>query len=86
MTGCMDGAAQFRLQSDFIVHWNKSIRIWGTKEPSDTLTVSTNIMIQHWEFADDNPFELIKQGHTVINRSLYLCSSRGVDVLIARLQ
>ena len=29
---------------------NKTIRIWGTYEPSDTMSVSTNITIQHWYF------------------------------------
>ncbi|VDB91480.1 unnamed protein product [Peniophora sp. CBMAI 1063] len=53
--------------SDFIGQWNKSIRIWGTNEPSKTLSVSTNITIQHWEFFDDNPLELIEQGYNVIN-------------------
>ncbi|KAI0322697.1 glycoside hydrolase [Amylostereum chailletii] len=53
--------------SDFIGESNKSIRIWGTKEPSNTTAVSKNITIQHWEFSDDDPFELINTGYNVIN-------------------
>ncbi|KAJ7465296.1 beta-hexosaminidase [Mycena latifolia] len=45
----------------------KDIRIWGTNEPSSTSTVSRNITIQHWEFFEDNPFNLIKQGYSVLN-------------------
>ncbi|KAF8208633.1 putative beta-hexosaminidase [Mycena galopus ATCC 62051] len=45
----------------------KDIRIWGTSEPSNTSTVSRNITIQHWEFFEDNPFDLIKQGYNVLN-------------------
>ncbi|KAJ7457669.1 putative beta-hexosaminidase [Mycena galericulata] len=45
----------------------KNIRIWGTNEPSNTSTVSRNITIQHWEFFEDNPFDLIKEGYSVVN-------------------
>ncbi|KAF7346016.1 Beta-hexosaminidase [Mycena sanguinolenta] len=45
----------------------KDIRIWGTNEPSNTSVVSRNITIQHWEFFEDNPFDLIKQGYNVLN-------------------
>ncbi|KAJ7164721.1 putative beta-hexosaminidase [Mycena crocata] len=45
----------------------KDIRIWGTNEPSRTSTVSQNITIQHWEFFEDNPFNLIKAGYNVLN-------------------
>ncbi|KZV69808.1 glycoside hydrolase family 20 protein [Peniophora sp. CONT] len=53
--------------TEFIGQWNKSIRIWGTNEPSNTLFVSKDITIQHWEFFEDNPFDLIEQGYNVIN-------------------
>ncbi|CAK5270190.1 unnamed protein product [Mycena citricolor] len=46
---------------------NKTIRIWGTNEPSSTSSVSKNITIQHWEFFEDNPFTLLKQGYNVLN-------------------
>ncbi|KAJ6625059.1 putative beta-hexosaminidase [Mycena sp. CBHHK59/15] len=45
----------------------KDIRIWGTNEPSTTSTVSRNITIQHWEFFEDNPYDLIKSGYNVLN-------------------
>ncbi|KAJ7043854.1 beta-hexosaminidase [Mycena alexandri] len=45
----------------------KDIRIWGTNEPSNTSTVSRNITVQHWEFFEDNPFDLIKQNYSVLN-------------------
>jgi hexosaminidase len=35
-------------QSEFIGQWNKTIRIWGTNEPSNKTSVSKNITIQHW--------------------------------------
>ncbi|KAF8590712.1 glycoside hydrolase family 20 protein [Ramaria rubella] len=46
---------------------NKSIRIWGTNEPSDKTSVSKDITIQHWEFSEDDPFGLILEGYNVIN-------------------
>ncbi|KAM3580344.1 hypothetical protein VKS41_007011 [Umbelopsis sp. WA50703] len=47
----------------------KSIRIWGTNEPSKTKSVSKNITIQHWDFpTDDIPVNLMKQGYNVIVR------------------
>ncbi|KAF7316105.1 Beta-hexosaminidase [Mycena indigotica] len=45
----------------------KDIRIWGTNEPSRSSSVSPNITIQHWEFFEDNPLALIKQGYRVLN-------------------
>ncbi|TFK32297.1 glycoside hydrolase [Crucibulum laeve] len=46
----------------------KSIRIWGTNEPSKTLSISTNVTIQHWNFPGDTiPVELTKKGYKVIN-------------------
>ncbi|KAI0720006.1 glycoside hydrolase [Cerioporus squamosus] len=54
--------------SDFIGQESgKTIRIWGTREPSNTTSVSKNITIQHWDFGDDDPFELIRSGYNVIN-------------------
>lgn len=54
----------------------KSIRIWGTNEPSQTLSISQNVTIQHWDFPDDSiPVKLMSQGYRVINseqRYLYL--------------
>ncbi|KAF8996100.1 glycoside hydrolase superfamily [Cyathus striatus] len=46
----------------------KAIRIWGTREPSKTLSVSKNITIQHWDFPGDTiPVQLLQQGYKVIN-------------------
>ncbi|KAI0361388.1 glycoside hydrolase [Trametes cingulata] len=45
----------------------KTIRLWGTREPSNRTSVSKNITIQHWDFGDDDPFELIRSGYDVIN-------------------
>ncbi|KAI0778918.1 glycoside hydrolase [Trametes elegans] len=46
----------------------KAIRIWGTNEPSTTLSVSTDITIQHWNFPGDTvPAQLLVQGYRVIN-------------------
>ncbi|KAJ7246384.1 putative beta-hexosaminidase [Mycena rebaudengoi] len=53
--------------SSFIQSSGKDIRIWGTNEPSNKSTVSRNITIQHWEFFEDNPFNLIKNGYSVVN-------------------
>lgn len=47
---------------------NKTIRIWGTFEPSPTnLTVSKNIIIQHWQAGQSDPVELANRGYKVIN-------------------
>ncbi|KAG2177420.1 hypothetical protein INT44_007931 [Umbelopsis vinacea] len=46
----------------------KSIRVWGTNEPSKTKKISTKVTIQHWDFpGDDIPVNLMKQGYNVIN-------------------
>ncbi|KAI0830532.1 glycoside hydrolase [Trametes gibbosa] len=56
--------------SEFIgAESGKTIRLWGTREPSNRTSVSKNITIQHWDFGDDDPFELIRSGYDVINRS-----------------
>ncbi|EIW77952.1 glycoside hydrolase family 20 protein [Coniophora puteana RWD-64-598 SS2] len=47
---------------------NKSVRIWGTYEPSNTSSVSKEITIQHWDFPDgDIPLQLLRSGYGVIN-------------------
>jgi len=61
----------------------KSIRIWGTNEPSDTLSVSKNITIQHWDFpGDDILNRLMEADYQVINSEqafLYLDGKTSED-------
>ncbi|KAL2868566.1 beta-N-acetylhexosaminidase [Aspergillus lucknowensis] len=48
----------------------KSIRIWGTpmEEPEDAnLIINPAIIIQHWQYGQSDPLELVKQGHHIIN-------------------
>ncbi|KAI0095157.1 glycoside hydrolase [Irpex rosettiformis] len=46
----------------------KSVRIWGTNEPSNTSSISTNITIQHWDFpGDDIPVQLMAKGYSIVN-------------------
>ncbi|KAL4996126.1 glycoside hydrolase superfamily [Aspergillus recurvatus] len=48
----------------------KNIRIWGTpmEEPEDkSLRINPNITIQHWQYGQSDPLELIDQGHHFIN-------------------
>ena len=62
---------------------NKSIRIWGTNEPSQTMSVSKDITIQHWDFpGDDIPVQLLSKGYRVINSEqsfLYLDGKTSED-------
>ncbi|KAJ7096698.1 glycoside hydrolase [Mycena belliarum] len=46
----------------------KSIRAWGTNEPSSTASISKNVTIQHWDFPDSSvPVQLMQRGYRVIN-------------------
>ncbi|KAJ0267364.1 hypothetical protein COL922a_014977, partial [Colletotrichum nupharicola] len=47
----------------------KSIRIWGTPmdEPSTDIQINPEITIQHWQFGQSDPLDLVAQGHAVIN-------------------
>ncbi|KAL2844278.1 glycoside hydrolase superfamily [Aspergillus pseudodeflectus] len=47
----------------------KSIRIWGTPmdEPSTNIRINPEITIQHWQFGQSDPLDLVAQGHAVIN-------------------
>jgi hexosaminidase len=54
--------------SSFITNTSgKETRIWGTNEPGRTSTVDRSITIQHWEFFEDNPFQLLNQSYRVLN-------------------
>jgi hexosaminidase len=47
---------------------HKSIRVWGTTEPSTTRSLATNITVQHWDFPDGSiPVQLMAKGYDVIN-------------------
>lgn len=45
----------------------KRIRIWGTHEPSENLTVSNDIIIQHWQYGQSDPVQLQYDGFELIN-------------------
>jgi hexosaminidase len=49
----------------------KSMRVWGTYEPSPTMSISQNVTIQHWNFpADSIPVQLMQQGYSIINSEM----------------
>ncbi|KAG9204334.1 hypothetical protein G6514_001408 [Epicoccum nigrum] len=45
----------------------KRIRIWGTHEPSENLTISKDIIVQHWQYGQSDPVQLQKDGYSLIN-------------------
>lgn len=45
----------------------KGVRIWGTHEPSENLTISKDVVIQHWQYGQSDPLELHHQGYNIIN-------------------
>ena len=45
----------------------KRVRIWGTHEPSENLTLSKDVIIQHWQYGQSDPVQLQKDGYKVIN-------------------
>ncbi|KAF4214585.1 hypothetical protein CNMCM8980_002732 [Aspergillus fumigatiaffinis] len=45
----------------------KRIRIWGTYEPSDTLSISKDVIIQHWQYGQSDPVSLANDEYTIIN-------------------
>jgi hexosaminidase len=54
--------------SDFVNSTSgKTIRIWGTYEPSENLTVSKDIIIQHWQYGQSDPVQLQNDGYKQIN-------------------
>ncbi|KAK5635940.1 hypothetical protein RRF57_011653 [Xylaria bambusicola] len=45
----------------------KRVRIWGTYEPSTTLTIDPSVIVQHWQYGQSDPVELYKTGYEIIN-------------------
>ncbi|KAI1636620.1 putative beta-N-hexosaminidase [Biscogniauxia mediterranea] len=46
----------------------KKIRIWGTYEPSPTnLTISKDVIVQHWQYGQSDPVQLQAEGYDLIN-------------------
>ncbi|KAJ4985043.1 glycosyl hydrolase family 20 [Stagonosporopsis vannaccii] len=45
----------------------KKIRIWGTHEPSESLTISKDIVIQHWQYGQSDPVQLQNDDYDLIN-------------------
>ncbi|RYC60713.1 hypothetical protein CHU98_g5477 [Xylaria longipes] len=45
----------------------KRVRIWGTEEPSETITINPSVIIQHWQYGQSDPVALHKSGYEVIN-------------------
>jgi hexosaminidase len=45
----------------------KRVRIWGTHEPSENLTISKDIIFQHWQYGQSDPVQLQKDGYQLIN-------------------
>ncbi|KAJ5278586.1 hypothetical protein N7478_003958 [Penicillium angulare] len=54
--------------SSFIYNTHgKRIRIWGTYEPSESLSINPNITIQHWQYGQSDPVTLAENGYQIIN-------------------
>ncbi|KAJ5893225.1 hypothetical protein N7495_004916 [Penicillium taxi] len=53
--------------STFIKARGKNIRIWGTFEPSSTLSIAEDITIQHWQYGQSEPVALAQSGYKIIN-------------------
>lgn len=54
--------------SDFVNSTSgKRVRIWGTNEPSENLTISKDIIVQHWQYGESDPVQLQNGGYTLIN-------------------
>ncbi|ORY62343.1 beta-N-hexosaminidase [Pseudomassariella vexata] len=45
----------------------KRIRIWGTHEPSENLTISKEVIIQHWQYGQSDPIELQSDEYEMVN-------------------
>lgn len=45
----------------------KRVRIWGTHEPSEYLTISKDIIVQHWQYGQSDPVQLQNDGYSLVN-------------------
>ncbi|KAM0548184.1 hypothetical protein ACHAPJ_009982 [Fusarium lateritium] len=46
----------------------KRSRIWGTHEPSKkNQTIDKDVIIQHWQYGQSDPVQLVKDGYDVLN-------------------
>ncbi|GAP93378.2 putative glycoside hydrolase [Rosellinia necatrix] len=45
----------------------KRSRIWGTDEPSTTLTIRPDVIIQHWQYGQSDPVALHTAGYDLVN-------------------
>ncbi|KAI1817633.1 glycoside hydrolase family 20 protein [Poronia punctata] len=45
----------------------KRVRIWGTEEPSQNLTIDDAVIIQHWQYGQSDPVQLLTDGYEMIN-------------------
>ncbi|KAI1433993.1 putative beta-N-hexosaminidase [Xylaria sp. CBS 124048] len=45
----------------------KTIRIWGTQEPSRDLRISEDVVVQHWQYGQSDPVQLQAGGYNLIN-------------------
>ncbi|CAJ2510584.1 Uu.00g062090.m01.CDS01 [Anthostomella pinea] len=45
----------------------KKTRIWGTFEPSNHLTISKDVVVQHWQYGQSDPVQLQADGYDVVN-------------------
>ncbi|KAF2475080.1 beta-N-hexosaminidase [Lindgomyces ingoldianus] len=54
--------------SDFVNSTSgKRVRIWGTYEPSENLTISKDVIAQHWQYGQSDPVILQSEGYDIIN-------------------
>ncbi|KAK8089136.1 hypothetical protein PG997_004097 [Apiospora hydei] len=45
----------------------KRIRVWGTDEPSENVTISKYVTIQHWQYGQSDPVQLQQAGYDTLN-------------------
>ncbi|KAI9152145.1 Beta-N-acetylhexosaminidase [Paramyrothecium foliicola] len=47
----------------------KRIRIWGTPtdEPTEDIAISKDIVIQHWQYGQSDPVQLVREGYDIVN-------------------